>query len=217
MEDFGYSKEQQEQNFGILVKRSALFGAALFSIVCFIYITMSAYRYFANNGAAVELIEPAADPIKIVVEGEVEQKNSAIKIDGSIYEDIFGTRKKKERKIKVKKVEKAPLPPKPVKIVKKKKLPVVYVQDEIPKGIKVQLAALSSKENAYRYFSQLKRKYPKLFSGHKDYIQKVDLGKRGVFYRVQVGNFYDQIRAEDFCAKYVAKALKERADCIVVE
>jgi hypothetical protein len=45
----------------------------------------------------------------------------------------------------------------------------------------------------------------------------VSLGKRGIFYRLQIGEFFNQIEAEEFCGKYVAQTKKSRADCIVVE
>jgi hypothetical protein len=83
--------------------------------------------------------------------------------------------------------------------------------------VRVQVAAMTSKEAAQDNWKKLNRLYPDLFGDFKPFIEKVDLGKRGIFYRLQVGNFFNQVEAEEFCSRYVAKAQKSRADCIVVE
>lgn len=83
--------------------------------------------------------------------------------------------------------------------------------------IKVQIAALTSMESAQVSWKKMNRLYSELFYGYKHYIQKVDLGKRGIFYRLKIGDFYNQIKAEEFCRKYIAKSKKTSADCIIVE
>ncbi|OFW80475.1 MAG: hypothetical protein A2887_05060 [Alphaproteobacteria bacterium RIFCSPLOWO2_01_FULL_40_26] len=85
------------------------------------------------------------------------------------------------------------------------------------RAVRVQVAAMTSKEAAEENWKRLNRLHPNLFSGYKPIIEKADLGKRGIFYRLQVGDFYNQIDAEEFCNRYVIQAHKTRADCIVVE
>jgi cell division septation protein DedD len=82
---------------------------------------------------------------------------------------------------------------------------------------RVQIAALSSRESAVEYWSQLNNKYPVLFSGYNYFIQEVNLGARGTFYRLQIGNFRNQIDAERFCTQFLSQTKKGRADCIIVE
>lgn len=84
-------------------------------------------------------------------------------------------------------------------------------------AVRIQVAAMTSQDAAQENWKRLNRLYPDLFSDLKSYVEKVDLGKKGIFYRLQVGNFYNQIEAEQFCNRYVAQAHKSRADCIVVE
>jgi hypothetical protein len=84
-------------------------------------------------------------------------------------------------------------------------------------AVRVQVAAMSSKKSAQQGWRQLDRSYPSLFDDLKPFIKKVNLGKRGVFYRLQVGDFFNQIEAERFCSRYVAVAKKSKADCIIVE
>ncbi|GDX35706.1 hypothetical protein LBMAG18_02170 [Alphaproteobacteria bacterium] len=85
------------------------------------------------------------------------------------------------------------------------------------KYVRVQIAAMSSKELAEDQWKRLLRTHPNLFVNLRSAIQKVDLGKRGIFYRLQIGEFFNQIEAESFCQKYIAQVQKTRADCIVVE
>lgn len=154
-------------------------------------------------------------------------KKEIVKIDDSIYEDIFGN-KKKQKKIKIKKKNKPPLPPKNKKtsaknVSKKEKFKKTTYSKKTSKTIngrrmsRVQLAAMTSKNSAIRFLEITKSKYSSIFSGLDGYIQEVDLGKRGIFFRVQVGEFYDQIRAENFCKKYLAASQKTRSDCIVID
>ena len=89
--------------------------------------------------------------------------------------------------------------------------------NERRKFIRVQIAAMSSQEHAQEQWKKLLRNHPDLFINLRSAIQKVDLGKRGIFYRLQIGEFFNQIEAENFCQKYLTQTQKTRADCIVVE
>lgn len=270
MEDFGYSKQQDESAASSVIKRAFLVGATLFSVACFIYVTINAYYFFSQGGNAnIETIKAEADPIK-VIETEHASDDDAMKIDNSIYEDIFGNRKyAKEKEVKIRESASPAVPPKAqVEVADKKSVKdsaqtmasaanrkiIVYsdapqekdnnVLLERPKAekatakpptanelagvaakpalankkyIKVQIAALTSKKAAEEYWDRLRGLYPSLFSGLKSFVEQVDLGKRGIFYRLQIGNFFDQVRAEEFCNRYVAQTQKSKADCIVVE
>ncbi len=83
--------------------------------------------------------------------------------------------------------------------------------------IRVQISAMSSKENCEEYWKKISNLYPQVFNGTKYFIEEVDLGRRGIFFRLQIGEFFNQIDAEEFCSRFVSKAQKTRSDCIVVE
>lgn len=83
--------------------------------------------------------------------------------------------------------------------------------------LRVQIAAMSSREAAIDQWEKLNSNYRSIFSDLKPYVEKVDLGKRGVFHRLQIGNFPDQISAEKFCSRYLSQTGKSSADCIIVE
>jgi hypothetical protein len=76
---------------------------------------------------------------------------------------------------------------------------------------------MSSKEGCEEYFKKLNRLYPNIFSRTKYYIEQADLGKRGIFYRLQIGDFFNQVDAEEFCAGFISQTQKSRSECIIVE
>ncbi len=273
MEDFGYSKQQDETRNTNIIKRAFLIGATLFSVACFVYITIQAYYFvYKDQNNNIETIKAAADPLK-VVENDKDNPDT-IKIDSSIYEDIFGNKKaNREKEIKIREYTQAAIPPKEeiaktptnstnlssttaVNTTNQESQKIIVYSDnnkktdrnflntqntkiedkkEIAstppnstsikagnnktekKSIRVQIAALTSKNSANDYYNNLQNKYTTLFSGLKPHIEQVDLGKRGIFYRLQIGNFYDQVKAEEFCNRYVMQTKKARADCIIVE
>jgi cell division septation protein DedD len=77
----------------------------------------------------------------------------------------------------------------------------------------VQLAALRVKDSARPAWVQMQKSHPLLLGDRELAIQKVDLGDRGIFYRVQAGFFAERAGARDLC-----NALKARGqDCLVVK
>lgn len=250
IEDFGYEKEQKARFRG-LFKRSFTIGAALFSILTFVFISVKAYKYVASErNKEVQTIKSPSFPIKVTFKSINSKKH-----DDSIYDDIFGSQKESLEQI-IPKVYLAPEPVKPPKKLAKKKPKikklkkikkkakkksentriVIYSEKDIDgdsskellsknnskktssyKKVKVQIAALSSQDAVNQYWKKLNRLNPGLFRNLRLYSKKADLGKRGVFYRVQIGNFANQISAEKFCEKYISQARKNRGDCIIVE
>jgi hypothetical protein len=307
MEDFGYQKDEAQSKFSDLAKRAFLVGATLFSLACFVYVTISAYYFvYQEKDGDIELIKAEEGPIKVLEEGKSSEDSAAnsMQIDRSIYEDIFGNKGERKEVVntKIDKIPQPALPPKPNELDRrliKEALPqngansqikeatllnskkslgeqqhsktrleqnetrlkadanfnknrnaaeqkiVVFSdtqkkespsQDLLTKtsgektvapipantksqkrAVRVQVAALTSEASAKEAWNKLNQLHPSLFSGLKSFTEAVNLGKRGIFYRLQIGNFYNQIEAEEFCNRYVAKTQKSRADCIVVE
>ena len=259
MEDFGYKKSGNTK-ISVLVKKSLLLAASLFSIACFLFVTLLAYRHFyGDKNSNVRIIESPQGPIKVFAKHKVQKKDH----NQLIYRDILEKKKASDLKpviIKSPEPKKPPQQNKPIiykansaqnnKEVKKDKIRknneqiIVFAgasersksttifdrEADLQKAaaakkkaskrrirIKVQIAALTSMESARVSWKKMSRLYSELFYGYKHYIQKVDLGKRGVFYRLQIGDFYNQVKAEEFCRKYIAKSQKTSADCIIVE
>lgn len=277
MEDFGYRKNEEKSQLTNPTRKFFLLCAAMFSIACFVYITISAYYYvYQDKDGNVETIKSPEGPIKIIEEDVEAAANGSMKIDRSIYEDIFGNKKEKlnqdnpkvqtaaipalppktlvqnNRELLKEKFPNAKIPeePKPAQAAPTQapavvQNPVVFsaqdkktaaTKDLLTKSesgtqatkqapvspnkkrqIRVQVAAMTSKDAAQEAWRKINHLHTDLFSGLKPVIEEVDLGKRGIFYRLQIGNFFNQIEAEEFCSKYVVKTKKNKSDCIIVE
>ncbi len=90
---------------------------------------------------------------------------------------------------------------------------VAALPDAKTGGFVVQLAALRAKDAARPAWARLQKSHPALLGDRELTIQKVDLGDRGIFYRVQTGFFTDRAGARGLC-----NALKARGqDCLVVK
>ncbi len=297
MEDFGYIKNEDRSSN--LIRKIFLVSATLFSIGCFIYITISAYYFVYQDSAAIETIKSPEEPIKVSEEQKENDSDASMQINHAIYEDIFGNKKESLKTPKVRANEEAPLPPQLSSHLQQQKFAeekiivskntvaksedlaivenkasvsptnknaqkiIVYSEKDKAKtetntpskqqpankdlltkkegdvleyesktedkpikdkkveskkrSVRVQIAAMTSKKAAQDSWNKLNKTYPSLFSGKKPTIEEVNLGKKGIFYRLQAGNFFNQVDAEEFCKQYVIKTHKTRADCIVVE
>jgi hypothetical protein len=227
-EDFGYMIEKERRSLSFFSNKPLKIIAVLTSIIIFVLTTLSAY-YFVNSGQdeSIQIVESPKFEIKV----RNKDINLKIKnIDKTIYDNIVGS-KGSGLKNKAIKVIKTPKTAKPKRLSKDqsrivddkvKQNPEVRMSSGNISNIKkpysrVQLAAVKSKDSAYKYWVRLKKEYPKLFNRLDYFIQRVDLGKRGVFYRLQIGNFRNQLKAEEFCVNFIAKSRKKRSNCIIVE
>jgi hypothetical protein len=75
----------------------------------------------------------------------------------------------------------------------------------------VQLAASRSRALARGVYARLQTEYDDLLGRRDPFILRVDLGNRGIFYRVNVAGFASKAAADSFCVD-----LKKRGqDCLV--
>ena len=82
---------------------------------------------------------------------------------------------------------------------------------------RVQIAALSNQNSANKYWQSLKERHNTLLYGLEHYVTEANLGSRGIFYRLQIGDFRNQSKAEEFCQKFILQTGRTKADCIIVE
>lgn len=101
-----------------------------------------------------------------------------------------------------------PVPAKPaVQPVKKPATPITAGRQDYM----VQLAASRSRALARGVYSNLQKNYDDVLGRRDPLILRVDLGERGIFYRVNVPGFANRAAATQFCAD-----LKKRGqDCLV--
>ncbi|MBL6664582.1 MAG: SPOR domain-containing protein [Rickettsiales bacterium] len=238
MEDFGFERGEAKEKIFFMSKKIFWASATLFSLACFLYITLSAYSYFYDDkNSKIETIKSDDIPLKSFEDaGQKQDSDFSRQIDRSIYEDIFGSKNSKVAEVEedvTKKVVQPKLPPRPEEIegeitnennkktntsqINKYKTISTVKQPKRSRIVRVQIAAMTSKDGASKAWLSFQQKYPDLFNDLIPYVQEVDLGKRGVFYRLQAGEFFNQIEAENFCEKYVKDSGKSRSDCIIVE
>jgi len=92
--------------------------------------------------------------------------------------------------------------------------PVSTQSAAIPSGeFVLQLASLKAKERAPAEWARLQETFPSLLGNRELVVLSVDLGSRGVFYRLQAGYFSDRNSADAACAQIKAK----RQDCLVTK
>ena len=75
----------------------------------------------------------------------------------------------------------------------------------------VQLASVKSEASATGEWNRLKGRHGELLGDMELMLQRVDLGDRGVFFRMQTGPFPNRATAQDMCRQLKAADL----DCIV--
>ena len=278
-EDFGYLKDEEQSRASVIVKKCLLAGTVLFSILCFIYISVNAYHFVYNdNNSEIKTIKSPEEPIKVIEDAVPSESDVTVisDLDKNVYENIVGNKKESMEKTKTIKIQEKPTIPtinlsnptkKEAAINSKGEIKnagtnnekiIIYdaasktstnklpgkTETDIDKKVetkpaisentrnqnkaatptknskrtsRVQLAAMNSTKSASDYWEKLDDQHPKLFSNLKPVIQEVNLGQRGMFYRLQVDGFYSQIEAEDFCLKFINQTGKTKADCIVVE
>ena len=78
-------------------------------------------------------------------------------------------------------------------------------------GYLVQVTAGQDQNEALRAFGQLQQRFPSLLGGFMPNIQKVDLGHRGIWYRVRVGPLGRRTAAITFCERLKAAG----GDCLI--
>lgn len=82
---------------------------------------------------------------------------------------------------------------------------------------KVQLIALRNREQAIDYINLTKKLYGELLKNLNIFILEADLEEKGIFYRVQVGNFSEKSNANNFCSEYLKRSNKNLTNCIIVK
>ncbi len=83
---------------------------------------------------------------------------------------------------------------------------------QVVPGIRIQLAAVKTPEEAQKEWGRLQKSLGDALAGLTLTVEGVDLGAKGIFHRIQAGPFPDKGAAAAKCA--AIKALKQ--DCLVV-
>lgn len=99
------------------------------------------------------------------------------------------------------------------KVVEKKPPPVKAPDVKLEEAWQVQIVALRSSKAAEKAWKKVKVKFPKLLGKQSYNVVRVDLGAKGIYYRLRVGEFPNRGKAMELCS-----ALKKRKQgCIIVQ
>ena len=107
------------------------------------------------------------------------------------------------------KVSEVPATPEPKAPVTAESAPQVAAA---PSGFRIQLAALRSRDAAQAEWGNLQRRFPALLEQLQLNVQHVDLGDKGVFYRVQAGPLSDRTAAQSLCSRFK----EQKQACLIV-
>ena len=75
----------------------------------------------------------------------------------------------------------------------------------------IQVASLRSEDEAKGFWSRAQAKHPDLLETMPLYVERADLGDRGIYFRVQTGPFPSKTTAQDLCGQLKSAG----QDCIV--
>jgi cell division septation protein DedD len=168
-------------------------------------------------------LETAAGPIEDLVTPEQNQAPAAPKIAAAILPETAAEPVLPEPQVEIQSETQAeaPLAPEPPaalpvapSVAPSEPAAQIAALPEAKAGdYVVQLAALRSMDSARPAWTQMQKSHLALLGDRELAIQQVDLGDRGIFYRVQAGFFADRAGASELC-----NALKARGqDCLVVK
>ena len=76
----------------------------------------------------------------------------------------------------------------------------------------VQIAAFRSREEALSRFATLKRRHGSLLGPYTSFVQRADLGDRGIYYRLRLGPIESKNKASALCRSLLSAGEK---DCLV--
>jgi len=206
MEDFGYRKTNKNNKKGYIAI------AVLFSFIGFFYVVLQSYDFISNNDPTkIDIIEPRVANIKTYKEQPESEQNN------SIYENILNKRNENIKDYQANKAEVAPYEVQnPANLPKQIKEPAIKPAQQEQKKIRVQIAAMSSEESAKDYWQKLNKSHNSLLKKYQYFIEKADLGTKGIFFRLQIGDFTSKEVAESFCQQFVLQSKKTKADCIIL-
>ncbi|MEG6509402.1 SPOR domain-containing protein [Methyloligella sp. 2.7D] len=77
----------------------------------------------------------------------------------------------------------------------------------------VQVASKQDQTSALAAFADMQQKYPSLLGNYRPMVNRVNLGSKGVWYRLQIGPMANQATASKLCSDLKAQGL---SDCLVM-
>lgn len=79
-------------------------------------------------------------------------------------------------------------------------------------GYRIQLGSYKSEGDLELSWKNMKKKFPAILSGMSNYVEKKDLGAKGIYYRLQVSGF----KSEDEARKTCKTLTEKKQECLFV-
>lgn len=151
--------------------------------------------------APIVIANPGVPPNGIMEAADDVRRLEILRDAGYIGTDEYG----RERRA-IEQAMQPPAPPPPAVVQAMPAAPVEKVKTEESKMATgpqpaVHLASYRSRKNASRGWTQIKRTNKKLLGNLDHQIVEVNLGKKGIYYRLKAGPFVDNAKAKDICRK----------------
>jgi len=213
--DYGYKPDNIEVRNKALVRIIMLILLMLFGAI----IANISLMFFSLEDNDVEMIYASKYPLKIFI----EKPKLTDKVD--VYEVLENNNSPEIEKI-------IPVKPKEPKVVdlklaeemQRRVLDVKKIKEaeNITEGVisnsgfRAQIAAMSKKEKAKKYWQNITKKYPKIFKNLQYFIQRIDLPNRDSLFRLQITGFKNEFEVEDFCLKFIYETKQSHANCIII-
>jgi hypothetical protein len=107
----------------------------------------------------------------------------------------------------------APVPAPPPAQIAAAPAPAVKPPAAADSGVRVQIAATKDEATARSEWARLQKAHPDLLGGLTLTVVRVDLGDKGIFYRVQAGPVADRTQADKLCGELKALSI----GCIIAK
>jgi len=224
-DEFDYSLDKgQDKSSQLKLKKLALIISVIFVFFLFFYIVINAYKFVMYTPAIEDISLIKAETNEIKVLSDSREKMKVDNLDIQAYDALD----KKDNKLEVKGATKNPSSKKDLldrlgvqdSQIKDNKAFIQSAKKEEKKKVaykRAQIAALQTKESAIRYWGEQQSKYNSFLSDKVYFIEEADLGVKGVFYRLQVGDFDTIDEVREFCNQYTKITNSNKVSCIVVE
>lgn len=87
------------------------------------------------------------------------------------------------------------------------------VSQKVEKGYRVQLGSFKSREDALASWNIISKKHINIVGDADHIIEKADLGSKGVFYRLQLGEFEKESKSRQICQELT----EQKQGCFIVK
>ncbi|MFQ5763684.1 MAG: tetratricopeptide repeat protein [Rhodospirillales bacterium] len=150
--------------------------------------------------APVVVANPATPPQGLLAAADAVRRLEQLRDTGYISSDEYV---KERQAIEVAMQPPPPAKPKPTAMPAQPVAPVKREQTMASTGPRpaVHLASYRSRKQADRGWAQVKRAHAKLLGGLEHQVTRVNLGKKGTYYRLKAGPFGSASEAKEMCRK----------------